>query len=203
MDLSISCEVVSNTSKVPVSFRKVLWRCFSVFVVLEMVQRPNSITLFLKGKWYDFNIVLMDMKLGLWRERDPLLIGKLMEWLGWSFGVGNFDLTWVRKWDKSKTCWLKMCDQSPVIPLSSTLFCINDTFGEKKWSQHLLRWFWIVSILGNFSFWQLGFGLLMSLCYTHLGLNFGVRKCYSACLCSKGSETTWISDLWHGLTCFG
>lgn len=97
MDLSSSDEVVSNTTKVLVSFRDVGWRCLSVLVVLG---RSNSITLFFKEEWCDFCRVFMDWKLGKLRGKHPLFIEKVMEWFVWSFRVEILEM--VGTWKMTK-----------------------------------------------------------------------------------------------------
>lgn len=79
MSLNSLGGVASNTTKVLVSFRDVMWRCLDDFVVLETIQRSNAITLFLKGEECDFCRDFMAWKLGKWREPGPIFIWKLVE----------------------------------------------------------------------------------------------------------------------------
>ena len=61
--------------------------------MLERAQRSNSIALFFKGNECDLCRDSMAWKLGKLVEKYPSFIGKVMEWLGFSFGVGESDFT--------------------------------------------------------------------------------------------------------------
>lgn len=51
MDLSSSSEGVSTTYEDSVSFKKVMRRCWSVFMALKMARRWKRIALFFKEVW--------------------------------------------------------------------------------------------------------------------------------------------------------
>lgn len=170
MDLGSSGEGVSTTYEDSVSFRKVQWRCLSVFVVLKMAKRINTITLFLKEVRCVFSMVSMYLKLGYGREKHPLFIGKLGECLWWGVRVENFEMAWVWNQDKKPNLLAKGGSFMFYNYLPSILFYIYHTFGETMMVPTPAE-----VHLACIPFWQ--FMLLtysvclhISLCFSHLGL---------------------------------
>lgn len=166
-----SSEGISATFIDSVSFRKVQGRCLHAFVVLKISQTLQPNNLFLKEVKYVFSRVLMAVKLGHWREKWSLFIGKLREWLGWSFRVKKSDLLWARKCVQNQTYWLRVGDVSLVIPFPPLCSAYMVLLVRQIWSLHLLKLIWLVSKYEKFVLW----GFQFACTYVYLLLSFGLE----------------------------
>lgn len=148
--LGSSDEGVSTTPIDPVSFREVHVRCWNVFIVLKMVQTLQPYALFFRKMKGDFWRNLMAFKLGSWREKDALFIGRLGEWLGWGFSVKITEFVWAQKSDKNETCWLRVSEMTPLTPFPSLCYAERMLLVKQSWSPHLLKLIWFVPEFNNF-----------------------------------------------------